>query len=162
MDGQAGSSNSAGPSGSVQLRNRPKGQLEVIEAPETGRFNSPLPNSAGDTRQLKKLKDREPKFMDMTGRRGAKRATPADEQRDDNDDEGEDELSEDEDGRPKRKWANKRNATSTGRRKISIQYIDDKSKRHVSFTKRKAGLMKKVSAAARLDELRQTAHRSAS
>lgn len=39
----------------------------------------------------------------------------------------------------------KRNATSTGRRKIAISWIEDKSKRHVSFTKRKAGLMKKVS-----------------
>lgn len=48
-------------------------------------------------------------------------------------------------GGGERKYSKKRNATSTGRRKIEIQYIDDKSKRHVSFTKRKAGLMKKVS-----------------
>lgn len=31
-----------------------------------------------------------------------------------------------------------------GRRKILIQYIDDKSRRHITFSKRKAGIMKKV------------------
>ncbi|KAM0747413.1 SRF-TF-domain-containing protein, partial [Meredithblackwellia eburnea MCA 4105] len=38
----------------------------------------------------------------------------------------------------------KRNSTSTGRRKIDIGYIESKAKRHVSFSKRKAGLMKKA------------------
>lgn len=33
---------------------------------------------------------------------------------------------------------------SGGRRKINIEYIQDKSKRHITFSKRKAGLMKKV------------------
>lgn len=33
---------------------------------------------------------------------------------------------------------------SAGRRKIKIEYIQDKSKRHITFSKRKAGLMKKV------------------
>ncbi|PJF19046.1 hypothetical protein PSACC_01132 [Paramicrosporidium saccamoebae] len=32
----------------------------------------------------------------------------------------------------------------TGRRKIRIEYIDDKSRRHITFSKRKAGIMKKV------------------
>jgi SRF-type transcription factor (DNA-binding and dimerisation domain) len=32
----------------------------------------------------------------------------------------------------------------TGRRKIKIEYIDDKSRRHITFSKRKAGIMKKV------------------
>lgn len=32
-----------------------------------------------------------------------------------------------------------------GRRKIKIEYIQDKSKRHITFSKRKAGIMKKVS-----------------
>lgn len=32
-----------------------------------------------------------------------------------------------------------------GRRKIKIEYIDDKSRRHITFSKRKAGIMKKVS-----------------
>lgn len=59
--------------------------------------------------------------------------------------EEDDEEEEEEGGGGERKYSKKRNATSTGRRKIEIQYIDDKSKRHVSFTKRKAGLMKKVS-----------------
>ncbi|KAA1081642.1 transcription factor of the MADS box [Puccinia graminis f. sp. tritici] len=41
-----------------------------------------------------------------------------------------------------------------GRRKIDIEYIQDKSKRHITFSKRKAGIMKKVclSVSVRLDE----------
>lgn len=31
-----------------------------------------------------------------------------------------------------------------GRRKISIQFIENKSRRHITFSKRKAGIMKKV------------------
>lgn len=31
------------------------------------------------------------------------------------------------------------------RRKIKIEYIEDKSRRHITFSKRKAGIMKKVS-----------------
>ena len=31
-----------------------------------------------------------------------------------------------------------------GRRKINIEYIDDKSRRHITFSKRKAGIMKKA------------------
>jgi hypothetical protein len=31
-----------------------------------------------------------------------------------------------------------------GRRKIKIEFIDDKSRRHITFSKRKAGIMKKV------------------
>ena len=32
----------------------------------------------------------------------------------------------------------------TGRRKIKIEYIEDKSRRHITFSKRKSGIMKKV------------------
>ena len=32
------------------------------------------------------------------------------------------------------------------RRKIEIKFIQDKSRRHITFSKRKAGIMKKVSA----------------
>lgn len=32
----------------------------------------------------------------------------------------------------------------SGRRKIKIEYIEDKSRRHITFSKRKAGIMKKV------------------
>lgn len=32
-----------------------------------------------------------------------------------------------------------------GRRKIKIEFIQDKSRRHITFSKRKAGIMKKVS-----------------
>lgn len=47
------------------------------------------------------------------------------------DDDNED---SDDDGREKR----------SGRRKIRIEYIEDKSRRHITFSKRKAGIMKKV------------------
>ncbi|KAL0081653.1 MADS-box transcription factor [Phycomyces blakesleeanus] len=33
----------------------------------------------------------------------------------------------------------------SGRRKIKIEYIEDKSRRHITFSKRKAGIMKKAS-----------------
>lgn len=33
---------------------------------------------------------------------------------------------------------------ATGRRKIQIEYIQDRSRRHITFSKRKAGIMKKV------------------
>ncbi|KAI7892866.1 uncharacterized protein EV154DRAFT_384116, partial [Mucor mucedo] len=32
----------------------------------------------------------------------------------------------------------------SGRRKIKIEYINDKSRRHITFSKRKAGIMKKA------------------
>src|SRR5690348_6283398 len=50
--------------------------------------------------------------------------------------EDEDESAEDEPGTKNEKRA--------GRRKIKIEYIDDKSRRHITFSKRKAGIMKKV------------------
>lgn len=34
----------------------------------------------------------------------------------------------------------------SGRRKIKIEYIEDKNRRHITFSKRKAGIMKKVRA----------------
>lgn len=37
--------------------------------------------------------------------------------------------------------------TEASRRKIRIEYIPDKSRRHITFSKRKAGIMKKVSSA---------------
>ena len=68
-----------------------------------------------------------------------------DEPEDEEDDEDEEEAQpEGEKGKEKVKHPNKRNATSTGRRKIAIEYIPEKAKRTVSFTKRKAGLMKKA------------------
>lgn len=36
------------------------------------------------------------------------------------------------------------NNALNGRRKIEIRYIDDKSRRHITFSKRKAGIMKKA------------------
>lgn len=47
------------------------------------------------------------------------------------------------------------------RRKIDIKFIQDKSRRHITFSKRKAGIMKKVSTHLRIsDPLRPTLHRS--
>ncbi|KAF9944582.1 transcription factor of the MADS box, partial [Modicella reniformis] len=55
----------------------------------------------------------------------------------DNGDGGDDEDDEDEDEDvPKSKRA--------GRRKIKIEYIEDKSRRHITFSKRKSGIMKKA------------------
>lgn len=38
------------------------------------------------------------------------------------------------------------------RRKIEIKFIADKSRRHITFSKRKAGIMKKVSLASRFNQ----------
>lgn len=35
-------------------------------------------------------------------------------------------------------------ARRSGRRKIKIEYIEDKNRRHITFSKRKAGIMKKA------------------
>lgn len=40
---------------------------------------------------------------------------------------------------------------ANSRRKITIEYIEKKDKRHITFTKRKAGIMKKVGPAARFE-----------
>jgi len=61
-----------------------------------------------------------------TSRRGSKREHEDD---DVDDDSGED------DSKPEKR---------AGRRKIKIEYIDDKSRRHITFSKRKAGIMKKA------------------
>ncbi|ORX52789.1 SRF-TF-domain-containing protein [Hesseltinella vesiculosa] len=39
---------------------------------------------------------------------------------------------------------NKKPGKRNGRRKIKIEYIEDKTKRHITFSKRKAGIMKKA------------------
>jgi hypothetical protein len=46
-----------------------------------------------------------------------------------------DDDSDDGDSKPEKR---------TGRRKIKIEFIEDKSRRHITFSKRKAGIMKKV------------------
>lgn len=35
-------------------------------------------------------------------------------------------------------------AKRAGRKRIKIEYIEDKNRRHITFSKRKAGIMKKV------------------
>lgn len=67
----------------------------------------------------------EPLPEQTTPRRGSKR----DHDEDLDDESGEDDI---------------KNEKKAGRRKIKIEYIDDKSRRHITFSKRKAGIMKKV------------------
>lgn len=55
--------------------------------------------------------------------------------------DGEDDDAEDDEEGPKAKGSDKK----SGRRKIKIEFINDKSRRHITFSKRKAGIMKKVS-----------------
>ncbi|KAG0320150.1 transcription factor of the MADS box [Dissophora globulifera] len=52
------------------------------------------------------------------------------------DGEDEDEDDEEEEDAPKSKRA--------GRRKINIEYIEEKGRRHITFSKRKSGIMKKA------------------
>ncbi|CAB4420923.1 SRF-TF-domain-containing protein [Rhizophagus irregularis] len=67
----------------------------------------------------------EPLSEQTTPRRGSKR---------DHDDDLDDDSGDD-DSKSEKK---------AGRRKIKIEYIDDKSRRHITFSKRKAGIMKKA------------------
>lgn len=63
------------------------------------------------------------------------------------DDDGEEEEDAKEEGsRPSSSAANSSTSANNtnGRRKIKIQYIEDKNRRHITFSKRKAGIMKKV------------------
>lgn len=57
-------------------------------------------------------------------------------QHEDGDEDGDD---DDED-----EGVGKKNDKKAGRRKIKIEFIADKSRRHITFSKRKAGIMKKV------------------
>ncbi|KAF9424648.1 transcription factor of the MADS box [Entomortierella beljakovae] len=51
--------------------------------------------------------------------------------------DGEDDDDDEEDEAPK-------SGKRAGRRKIKIEYIEDKSRRHITFSKRKSGIMKKA------------------
>jgi pheromone receptor transcription factor len=57
--------------------------------------------------------------------------------------DGEEDDVEEDDDAPVKKGTDKK----AGRRKIKIEFINDKSRRHITFSKRKAGIMKKVRAA---------------
>lgn len=52
------------------------------------------------------------------------------------DEEGDDSADDSDSEKPSKR---------SGRRKIKIEYIEDKNRRHITFSKRKAGIMKKVS-----------------
>ncbi|KAF8950424.1 transcription factor of the MADS box [Entomortierella lignicola] len=54
-----------------------------------------------------------------------------------NGDDGEDDDDDDDEEAPK-------SGKRAGRRKIKIEYIEDKSRRHITFSKRKSGIMKKA------------------
>ncbi|BGP19779.1 hypothetical protein JCM10213_006441 [Rhodosporidiobolus nylandii] len=92
------------------------------------------------------------KFQKMTGQKdsagGGGGASEEEEddggEEDEGDGEGEAAGTAKGKGKKKAKHPNKRNTTSTGRKKISISYIEDKARRSVTFTKRKSGLMKKA------------------
>lgn len=66
-------------------------------------------------------------------------------------DEDMDDEDDEDEGRSKKKRKGpaaakgKKTAEDTARRKIEIGYIVKKEKRHITFSKRKAGIMKKVS-----------------
>lgn len=75
---------------------------------------------------------------------------PADYQDEDDDEEGDDDDGDSEDGKGKKKGKRGRSEAKgerdqkTGRRKIKIEFIDDDARRHITFSKRKAGIMKKA------------------
>ncbi|GAA5874848.1 hypothetical protein JCM1840_003899 [Sporobolomyces johnsonii] len=126
--------------------------LKIHTAPEQSRLAPPPHASAGKPVAA-------PRFQVMTGRskRDADVAALGEdgegedaEEGDEDDDEDDDDGGGDGKGKGKAKekarkvkHPNKRNSGSVGRRKISIEYIEDKPRRHVTFTKRKSGLMKK-------------------
>lgn len=58
-------------------------------------------------------------------------------QHEDGEDDGEDDDDDEGSGA-------KKSDKKAGRRKIKIEFITDKSRRHITFSKRKAGIMKKV------------------
>ena len=58
--------------------------------------------------------------------------------------DGEDEDDEDDDDGGGGGGGAKKADKKAGRRKIKIEYINDKSRRHITFSKRKAGIMKKA------------------
>lgn len=60
---------------------------------------------------------------------------------------------EDDEGHKKTPAKNKH----AGRRKIKIEYITDKTRRHITFSKRKAGIMKKVMASVTSEKLTSSA-----
>lgn len=71
---------------------------------------------------------------------GAPDSSAIDEHAFQHEDPEDEEDDDDEDG----PGAGKKSEKKAGRRKIKIEFISDKSRRHITFSKRKAGIMKKV------------------
>lgn len=148
----------AGPGGSSAPTSSAPGPIAYQSDPEQLRYNSSaLANPQHPRLQHRAPTTQPPRFASMNQIKGVKRtSTEAElasgarpsyviEAGDGESDEEEEEEPAPAGAGGRIKNHKKRNATSTGRRKIAISWIEDKSKRHVSFTKRKAGLMKKVS-----------------
>lgn len=70
-------------------------------------------------------------------------ATPVDNNHDNNNSSNNNNASSRASGK-KRSMAKGEKDSRTGRRKIKIEFIDDDSRRHITFSKRKAGIMKKA------------------
>eukprot|EP00658_Telonema_sp_P-2_P051797 TRINITY_DN398_c0_g1_i2.p1 TRINITY_DN398_c0_g1~~TRINITY_DN398_c0_g1_i2.p1 ORF type:complete len:288 (-),score=80.11 TRINITY_DN398_c0_g1_i2:384-1247(-) len=71
--------------------------------------------------------------LDQSAPESAPAAAPAAEKAEGKNPAGEEDEDEDEGGKQK-----------VGRRKINIEFIEDKSRRHITFSKRKSGIMKKA------------------
>ena len=80
-------------------------------------------------------------------------SAPADfeNQDEEDDEEGDEDDGDSEDGKAKGKKGKRSRSEAkgerdlkTGRRKIKIEFIDDDARRHITFSKRKAGIMKKA------------------
>ncbi|ETS60936.1 hypothetical protein PaG_04862 [Moesziomyces aphidis] len=71
-------------------------------------------------------------------------------QDEEDDEEGDDDDGDSDDGKGKKKGKRARSEAKgerdlkTGRRKIKIEFIEDDARRHITFSKRKAGIMKKA------------------
>lgn len=116
----------------------------------------PLPGQGPSTSQLPPLPNlNEAGSFGEDGAGAGMRFVPGDP----DDSEGEDD-DDDDSGRPKKKAKKTAGRAAgagaaaagggdeereKGRRKIEIEYIQKKEKRHITFSKRKAGIMKKVS-----------------
>ncbi|CAJ0835679.1 7485_t:CDS:2 [Entrophospora sp. SA101] len=101
-------------------------QQKAIKRDMSNLNNSPVPVNQIDQRRLSNVSTLSTTDLSEqnTPRRGNKR-------------EPEDDLDEEETG------DEGKSEKRAGRRKIKIEYIEDKSRRHITFSKRKAGIMKK-------------------
>ncbi|KIS71324.1 MADS-box-containing transcription factor [Mycosarcoma maydis] len=111
--------------------------------------NSPVYDTPFGTVQLaSSSKDLSANF-DLTA--GFAASADYENQEDEDDEEGDDDDGDSEDGKGKGKKGKRARSEAkgerdlkTGRRKIKIEFIEDDARRHITFSKRKAGIMKKA------------------